>query len=157
MAEAPVMVRVAAEADGPAIVALIRSAPRMNPTGLRWPNFVVAERGGRLVGAAQLRPSGAGVAELGSLVVEPAERGRGLAGRLIAAALARADGRVLVVTAAGNARHYEPWAFRPVAPWRAPAPVALNWGIGQAATVLRMAQGGRPRRMLVLEARGPFG
>ena len=150
------MVRAAAEADGPAIVALVRSAPRMNPTGLRWRNFVVAERGGRLVGAAQLRPSGAGAGELGSLVVEPAERGRGVAGRLIAAALARADGRVLVVTAARSARHYAPWGFRPVAPWLATAPVAVNWCIGQAATVLRVAQGGWPRRMVVLEARGPF-
>ena len=40
------VVRAATAADAEAIRALVRSAPRMNPTGLDWPNFVVAEVGG---------------------------------------------------------------------------------------------------------------
>ena len=146
------VVRAATAADAAAIRALVRGEPRMNPTGLHWPNFVVAEVGGALVGTAQLRPSGRGAVELGSLVVRADQRGRGLAGRLVDAALARATGRVLVITAAAHAGHYERRGFRRVAPWRAPGRVAFNLAVGQAATLLRLAQGQRPRRMVVLEA-----
>ena len=151
-----IVVREAAVADGGAIRALVRSAPQMNPTGLDWPNFVVAELDGGLVGVAQLRPTGAGAVELGSLVVRPDQRGQGLAGRLIAAALARATGRVLIVTSVASAGFYTPWGFRRIAPWQAPSKVWLNHTIGQSATVLRMLRGQRPRRMVVLEARAPF-
>jgi len=148
-------VRAAREADAAAIRELVRSAPRMNPTGLDWPNFVVAEREGALVGTAQLRPSGGGAVELGSLVVRADQRGRGLAGRLVDAALARATGRVLVITAAAHAGFYERRGFRRVAPWRGPGWVAFNFAVGQSASVLRIFQGYRPRRMVVLEASRP--
>ena len=82
-------IRPAAADEAEAIRRLVRAQPRMNPTGLDWRNFVVVVRpDGRLAGCVQLRPAGAGAVELGSLVVAPAERGKGLAGRLIAAVLA---------------------------------------------------------------------
>jgi N-acetylglutamate synthase-like GNAT family acetyltransferase len=144
-------VRAATAADAAAIRALVRGAPRMNPTGLDWPNFVVAEEGGAVVGTAQLRPAGRGAAELGSLVVRGDLRGRGLGGRLVEAALARAEGRVLVVVAAAHAGFYRRRGFLPVRPWRAPPRVALHWAIGQAATLTRLLEGRRPRRMALLE------
>jgi N-acetylglutamate synthase-like GNAT family acetyltransferase len=144
-------IRPATAADAAAIRALVRAQPRMNPTGLDWPNFVVAETAGRVVGCVQLRPAGTGAVELGSLVVDPAERGQGLAGRLINAVLARATGRVLVVTAACHARHYARWGFRRVGLRAAPARVRLDFLVGQMASGLRLVQGYAPRRMAILE------
>jgi N-acetylglutamate synthase-like GNAT family acetyltransferase len=144
-------VRAATAGDAAAIRALVRGAPRMNPTGLDWPNFVIAEREGAVVGTVQLRPAGRGAVELGSLVVRADLRGQGLAGRLVAAALARTGGRVLVITAAAHAAFYRERGFRPLRPWRAPLRTAVNWAIGQAATLTRLLEGGRPRRMVLLE------
>jgi N-acetylglutamate synthase-like GNAT family acetyltransferase len=142
-------VRPATAADAASIRALVRGAPRMNPTGLDWPNFVVAEHDGAVVGTAQLRPAGRGAVELGSLVVRADRRGRGLAGRLVAAALERSGGRVLVITAAAHAGFYRRRGFRPLPPWRAPPRAALHWAIGQAATRTRPIGGRWPRRMLL--------
>lgn len=146
-----VTIRRAHPDDADAIRALVRSQPRMNPTGLDWPNFHVAARDGILVGTVQLRPSAPGVAELGSLVVAPQERGHGLARRLVTAAMETAPARVMVVTAAANAHHYLPWGFRPVPHRTAPRAIRLNHAIGQMVSVIRLLRGTRPRRMLVLE------
>jgi N-acetylglutamate synthase-like GNAT family acetyltransferase len=148
----PVAVRPATEAHAEAIRRLVRAQPRMNPTGLDWPNFVVGlAPDGRVVGCVQLRPSGPGAVELGSLVVEPLHRRRGLSRRLIEAALARTGARVLVVTAAAHAHHYAPLGFRRVPARSAPWPVRINYLIGQAASGLRILWGTRPRRMAILE------
>lgn len=125
-----VVIRPAVAADGAAIRALVRSTPRMNPTGLDWPNFVVAELEGAIVGVAQLRPAGAGAVELGSLVVRPDRRRQGLAGRLVGAALVRATGRVLIVTGAASAHRYAPWGFARIAPRRSGAVAARARGGG---------------------------
>lgn len=149
--------RPATASDAEAIRALVRAQPRMNPTGLDWRNFVVAlAADGRIAGCVQLRPSGPGVVELGSLVVARSERGHGLAARLVGTILARTDARVLVVTAARHAGHYARWGFRPVPALRAPGPVRLNYLIGQAASGLRIVQGHRPRRMAILERTAGF-
>ncbi len=150
-----ITIRRAGPDDAEAIRELVLSQPRMNPTGLDWPRFHVADRGGTIVGTVQLRPSAPGVAELGSLVVAPEERGRGLAGKLIATALVDAPIRIMVVTAAGNARHYAQWGFREIPPSEAPLAIRLNRLIGQAACLLRIVRGVRPRRMVVLEAMAP--
>lgn len=154
----PITIRRARPDDAEAIRALVLGQPRMNPTGLDWANFHVATRAGgvgaiagAVVGTVQLRPSAPGVAELSSLVVAVPERGQGLAGRLIAAALQSAPGRVMVVTAAVNVRHYARWGFRPVPALGTPAAIRVNFMIGQAASVIRLVQGCRPRRMVVLD------
>lgn len=145
-------IRQATAADSASIRRLVRAQPRMNPTGLDWRNFVIAAApDGRVVGCVQLRPAGPDAVELGSLVVHPEHRGRGLAGRLVAAMLARTEARVFVVTPAAHSRHYAPWGFRRIGARDAPPQVAVNYLIGQAASGLRVLQGYRPRRMAILE------
>jgi N-acetylglutamate synthase-like GNAT family acetyltransferase len=145
-----IAIRAAEAADGAAIRELVR-AERLNPTGLDWRNFVVAARGREIVGTAQLRPVALGVAELGSLAVAPAERGRGLAARLVEAALARAPERVLVIAPRSRAVYFAPWGFRTVpfaaAPWR----VRINYLMGQAGSVVALLRGHAPRRLAILE------
>ena len=76
--------RPANAADFPAIKYLVRSA-RINPTGLKWSRFVVAENDlGEVIGCGQIKPHKDGSYELASLVVEENYRGQGIARSLVA-------------------------------------------------------------------------
>jgi amino-acid N-acetyltransferase len=145
-----VAIRAASERDGPAVRALMRGE-RVNPLGLDWRNFVVAVADGAVVGCAQLRPAGPGAVELGSLIVHADLRRGGIGARLIDAAMARAAGRrVLAVTAAAHAPWFARWGFRGVGLAAAPWPVRRNWLLGQAGSLVALANGMRPRRLAIL-------
>jgi N-acetylglutamate synthase-like GNAT family acetyltransferase len=67
----PLTIRPATEADQAGILRLIKEVrlPRMN---LRWPNFVVAEEDGEVIGMGQVKSHGDGSRELASIAVVPA-------------------------------------------------------------------------------------
>ncbi len=65
-------------------------AAQLNPINIRWPNFVVAEDAGQVVGVGQLRPHTDGSRELASLAVLPEFRKRGIGHQLMQALLAQA-------------------------------------------------------------------
>ena len=76
-------VRPARAEDEPAIKQLIRET-RLNPLGLKWPNFIVAEDAqGQFIGCGQIKTHRNGVRELASLAVVKAWRGRDVATTLI--------------------------------------------------------------------------
>ena len=145
-------IRRAGSADEAAIHALVR-AERLNPTGLRWPYFVVACDGERIVGAVQMRHHLDGSHELGSLVVAPGLRGQGLAAQMIDALLASFPGPVHMVTQRRHATHFERWGFRPVRTWRAPVAVRLNWLIGQSVALWSLLRLRQARRLTILGRR----
>jgi N-acetylglutamate synthase-like GNAT family acetyltransferase len=124
-----VSIRHATPEDQPHIVSLARGE-RIKPTGLDWPRFVVAVTDGKVVGAVQLRNHPDGSRELGSLVVAPAFRGRGVAARLIERRLSDAAGRVHVITGRVHADYYRRWGFRRIRPIEAPPFVCLNYWLG---------------------------
>ena len=145
------LVRPAVAADEAGVRRLMRGE-RVNPFGIDWRNFVVAEAAGEVVGCAQLRPAGPEAVELGSLVVRADLRGAGLGARLIEAALARAGGRrVFAVTAAARAGYFARWGFRPVGGAAAPRSVRRNRLLGQAGSLVALGHGLWPRRLAVLE------
>lgn len=75
--------RPAAEEDIPTIRWLVKIG-EINPTGLRWQRFVMAEEiGGKVIGCGQVKPHRDGSQELASLVVHPEWRGRGVARAII--------------------------------------------------------------------------
>ena len=77
------VLRQTVEQDFPAIKQLIQQV-RINPTGLSWQRFIVAETiNGRFAGCGQLKPHGDGTVEMASIAVVPSERGRGLASLII--------------------------------------------------------------------------
>ena len=130
-----VTIRSATEGDQQQILALARGE-RLKPFGLNWPNFIVAERDGRIIGAVQLRGHWDGSCELGSLVVEATARGQGIAARLIDRRLADTPGRVLIITGRRFADHYRRWGFEPIAP-TLPRPASgctTGWDISAAAS-----------------------
>lgn len=147
-----VVIRKAVASDQAAITALVHSE-RLNPTGLAWRNFHVAERGGRLVGAVQIRPHGDQAREAGSFVVVPDQRGRGLGGRLLDHVLAGETGAVYAITVRARAAYFARWGFvrQPLA--TAPGPVARNAVMGQIAGGLMALLKGRDLRRVVVLCR----
>lgn len=93
--------RAAAEADAPAIHRLIADnleAGHLLPRSIldieqHASRFIVACAGGAVVGCAELAPLSGTVAEVRSLVVDAAYRGRGTGGRLVAQLSAAASAR----------------------------------------------------------------
>jgi amino-acid N-acetyltransferase len=129
MQSATPLIRPATAEDQPHILTLARGQ-RIKPTGLDWPKFVVAEAEGKVIGAVQLRNHPDGSKELGSLVVAPAYRHRGIAARLIDRRVADATGRVFVITGEVHENYYRRWGFQPIVPREAPFFVRANYWIG---------------------------
>jgi N-acetylglutamate synthase-like GNAT family acetyltransferase len=124
-----VSIRPATANDQSQILALARGE-RVKPFGLNWPNFIVAEKDRRIIGAVQLRSHRDGSYEIGSLVVEASSRGQGIAARLIDRRLAGATGRILIITGQRFAEHYQRFGFARIAPGQAPPCIQLNYWLG---------------------------
>jgi amino-acid N-acetyltransferase len=150
MRNAAVKIRRATPLDQPAIRAMVH-AERLNPSDLRWPNFMVAVTEDRIVGAVQIRRHADGSHELGSLVVARELRGQGIAKRLIEALLQAEPGPVWMITADGFARACARWDFRPIDPRSAPVRVRRNWRIGSLARILSLIMRRPMRRLVILE------
>jgi N-acetylglutamate synthase-like GNAT family acetyltransferase len=147
-------IRRARDADEHAITTLVRSE-RLNPLDLDWRRFMLAVDASGLVGAAQLRWHDDDSRELGSLVVRADARGRGIAGRLIDALLARAATRVCMITGAAFAGHYARWGFRRIEASMAPWAVRRNYYFGRIVGGALSVLSGRQPRMLAILDRAP--
>ena len=96
--------------DAVTIRALVRQE-HLDPTTLAWPNFVVAEdAAGQVIGIGQIKPL-PGARELGSLVVVPAWRRRGVGAALMRALMAQARGPLYLVCRDGMAGYYRRFGF----------------------------------------------
>jgi amino-acid N-acetyltransferase len=145
-------IRRATERDQQAIRALVHGE-RLNPTGLNWPNFLVAVIGGRIIGAVQMRKHSDGSRELGSLVVSKEHRGHGTASRLIDALLAEDQEPVWMITAEPYAGAYSRWGFKQIDARAAPAKVRRNHLMGSLARIISFVMRRPVRRLVILERR----
>ena len=145
-------IRRATERDQQEIRALVHGE-RLNPTGLNWPNFMVAVIGGRLIGAVQMRKHSDGSRELASLVVSKEHRGHGTASRLIDALLAENQGPVWMITAEPYAGAYSRWGFEQIETRAAPAKVRRNHLMGSLARIISFVMRRPVRRLVILERR----
>lgn len=150
MDQLAVVVRRATERDQQAIRALVHSE-RLNPTGLNWPNFLVAATEGCIVGAVQMRKHADGSRELGSLVVAKEARGQGVASRMIDAMLAGDPDPVWLITPAPNAGAYSKWGFKQIETRAAPAKVRRNHLMGSLVRVISFVMRRPMRRLVILE------
>jgi N-acetylglutamate synthase-like GNAT family acetyltransferase len=108
----PVYIRPATEADQPTIRRFVKDA-RLNPMSLNWPNFVMAEEDGAVVGVGQVKAHGDDSRELASLVVVPERQGQGIGSAVIKTLLARNPGAVLYLTCRSELQsYYERFGFR---------------------------------------------
>jgi amino-acid N-acetyltransferase len=107
-----VTIRPATEADQPTIRRLIKEA-NLNRMSLHWPNFVVAEEDGAIVGLGQVKAHQDRSRELASIAVVPARQGQGIGRALIERLLAREPGVVLHLTCRRELEgYYERFGFR---------------------------------------------
>ncbi len=85
------VIRPAVEADQAAIKTLVRTAG-INPMGLEWPRFLVADDDGKIIGAGQVKPHKDGSREVASIAVIPDRQGQGIATAIIQALIERESG-----------------------------------------------------------------
>jgi len=103
--------RKAIKDDSAAIRSLVLEGG-INPTGLDWPRFVVAEdESGAVIGCVQLKPHRDGSVELASLAVMKAQCGRGVARALIEQLITGQDGTLYLMCRSGLGPLYEKFGF----------------------------------------------
>jgi len=107
----PLTLRDATIEDQPTIRQIVRAA-NINPTGLDWPRFIVAEDAGAIVGVGQVKPHRDGTRELASIAVLPARQGQGI-GTAIIQDLVRRENATLYLTCRSRLQgYYERFGFR---------------------------------------------
>ncbi len=105
-------IRPATAADEPTIRRLINAA-NLNRMSLHWPNFVVAEEGGAIVGVGQVKTHGDRSRELASIAVVPGRQGEGIGSAIIRTLLEREAGGVIYLTCREQLQgYYERFDFR---------------------------------------------
>ncbi len=84
----------------------------INPTGLDWERFTVAESdSGEVIGCVQLKPHRDGSLELASLAVREDWRGRGIARALMEALIEAQEGKLYLMCRSGLGPLYEKFGF----------------------------------------------
>ena len=107
-------IRPANPADFPAIKNLVHAA-RINPTGLKWPRFVIAENhAGEVIGCGQIKPHKDGSFELASLVVAENYRGQGIARSIVAHLIDNHEGNLYLMCRSSLGEFYKKLGFVPV-------------------------------------------
>jgi N-acetylglutamate synthase-like GNAT family acetyltransferase len=111
----PATIRPATKADQATIRRLVREA-NLNPMSLNWPNFVVAEEEGVVVGIGQVKAHRDGSRELASIAVVPARQGSGIGSAVIRTLLAREAGVLHLTCQRKMHGYYERFGFRRLEP-----------------------------------------
>ena len=106
-----ILIRAATAADQAAIRQIIGQA-RLNPMGLHWQRFIVAEELGQVLGVGQIKPHSDGTLELASLAIVPERQSAGIGSALMWTLLARAPGRLYLRCASHNEGYYQRFGFR---------------------------------------------
>jgi N-acetylglutamate synthase-like GNAT family acetyltransferase len=109
----PVTLRPATATDQKPIRDLIHLVG-INPTGLNWQRFIIAEDAGQFVGCVQLKPHNDGVRELASLAVQPSHQAQGIGGQLIRALLQQNPGLIYLTCRSTLSGYYERFGFQMV-------------------------------------------
>ena len=106
----PITIRKATQADQKAIQSIVRAA-HINPTGLDWRRFFVADEDGRIVATGQVKPHWDGSRELASIATVQNRQKLGLAGRIINTLLEQEPGPIYLTCRAQLETFYPRFGF----------------------------------------------
>jgi len=110
-----IRLRPATIADQPVIAAIIHEAD-INPMGLQWERFLLAEENGQVIGTGQLKPHSDGSIELASIAVVPTRQGQGIGSQIVRALIVQHfqnTDTLLYLTCLGtNESYYVRFGFR---------------------------------------------
>lgn len=121
---ADLTIRAAVQADAATIRRIVRRAG-INPLGLDWRRFVVAEADGQIVATGQIKPHRDGTRELASIATVPSYRNLGIASRVVRTLLAGETGPVYLICEGHRETFYIRFGFRSLPP--AEMPLILGW------------------------------
>lgn len=124
MSKLAITIRSATENDSSIIKQMVRQA-RLDPTSLKWQNFLIAEADGEIVGIGQVKQL-PNCEELGSLVTKRAYRGQGVGARLISELEARAGRPLYLLCEAKLGTYYQRFGYETISWWSAPAILKLK-------------------------------
>lgn len=144
-----VWLRRATAADQAAITALVRAA-RLNPFNLDWRRFVVAEEGGQVVGAGQVKPHKDGAREVASIVVAPEWQGRGIGGAVVETLIALEPPPLYLYCAEYNEGYYRRFGFRALTEAEMPGSLRKIHRVSNALLDAFNAVTGQHRRLVVM-------
>ena len=149
-----VFVRVATADDQQPIVRIVHAA-RINPSGLRWPQFVVAQRAGAIIGVGQVKQHRDGSRELASIAVVPECQGQGIGSVIIRALLLRERRPLYLMTATHNEGFYQRFGFCVISPAALPRSLAFEMCVGRLYIGLRSRLEGKPERLIAMRRSDP--
>lgn len=114
-----------AQAEDEATIKQMVKEEQLDPTSLKWQQFMIAEKDGEVVGIGQVRLYSR-CHELGSLAVKKEYREQGVGGMLIKALLENESGDVHLECLPHNINYYGKFGFKRIPWWRAPMPLILK-------------------------------
>lgn len=129
-------IRDATEADDRTIKRMIRAA-RLDPTSLKWQNFLIAELDGQIVGIGQIKQY-PGCEELGSLVTLPQYQGQGVATQIMHALEARAGRPLYLLCLDKMQPFYERFGYEVITWGEAPRFLKIKLIPGKIARLIGM-------------------
>ncbi|MCO5210743.1 MAG: GNAT family N-acetyltransferase [Caldilinea sp.] len=144
-----IFLRRAMAADQRQIDALIRTVG-INPMGIKWPRFIVADENGRIVGAGQVKQHGDGAREVASIAVALERQGMGI-GRAIVATLVSLEPAPLFLYCAGyNEGYYVQFGFRALVPEEMPRSLRRISRVSNAILPILSALTNEQHRLVVM-------
>ena len=103
--------RPAVAADQKVIRQIVRQS-RINPLGIHWGNFLVAEIAGQIAGIGQIKIHGDESRELASIAVRPEFRRQGIASAIIESLLEGEQGILYLTCLRPMEGFYQPFGIR---------------------------------------------
>ena len=144
-----IYLRRATAADQPQIDALIRTVG-INPMGIKWPRFIVADENGRIVGAGQVKPHGDGVREVASIAVAPDRQGMGVGRAIVATLVSLEPAPLYLYCADHNESYYVQFGFRALETVEMPSSLRRLHYVANTLARVISAVSGRQRRLVVM-------
>ncbi len=144
-----IFLRAATAEDEATIRHIIRTA-RLNPFGLHWQRFVVAQSGSQVAGIGQVKTLGDGTRELASLAVLPQHQDRAIGSCIVWTLVDRTPGPLYLRCAGHNEGYYLRFGFRTLAVAEMPRSLRRMYiGVSAILPLVNWVTGSRERLVIM--------